>query len=161
MKPALDTTASPWLGDTVVTRVPARFRTGTLTCYARLGCASPRDPSGDLHGVGRRLARIRWPRGHTVARATFSKAWRAGVEATGAGRPTPSRPPPPLGNTHGPHAGVTTKEPMARIGHDSPRAALIYQHATAERDSAVAAFLDEIATAATVQPRVASIAQLS
>ncbi|HUJ64247.1 MAG TPA: tyrosine-type recombinase/integrase [Acidimicrobiales bacterium] len=30
--------------------------------------------------------------------------------------------------------GVTTKELMSRIGHSSPRAALIYQHATAERD---------------------------
>jgi len=30
--------------------------------------------------------------------------------------------------------GVTTKELMARIGHASPRAALIYQHATKERD---------------------------
>jgi hypothetical protein len=39
--------------------------------------------------------------------------------------------------------GVTTKELMARIGHASPRAALRYQHATAERDRAIAAFLDE------------------
>jgi integrase len=38
--------------------------------------------------------------------------------------------------------GVTTKELMARIGHSSPRAALIYQHATAERDRAVADYLD-------------------
>lgn len=44
--------------------------------------------------------------------------------------------------------GVTTKELMARIGHASPRAALIYQHATAERDRAIAAFLDaEVAAA--------------
>ena len=34
--------------------------------------------------------------------------------------------------------GVTTKELMARIGHSSPRAALIYQHATAERDRRIA-----------------------
>jgi hypothetical protein len=39
--------------------------------------------------------------------------------------------------------GVTTKELMARIGHASPRAALRYQHATAERDRAIATFLDE------------------
>ena len=38
--------------------------------------------------------------------------------------------------------GITTKELMARIGHSSPRAALIYQHATAERDREVAAFLE-------------------
>jgi hypothetical protein len=39
--------------------------------------------------------------------------------------------------------GITTKELMARIGHSSPRAALIYQHATEERHRAVASFLDE------------------
>jgi integrase len=45
--------------------------------------------------------------------------------------------------------GVTTKELMARIGHSSPRAALIYQHATAERDRRIADAMDaEIAAAA-------------
>ena len=45
--------------------------------------------------------------------------------------------------------GVTTKELMARIGHSSPRAALIYQHATAERDRRVAdAMAEAIAKAA-------------
>lgn len=44
--------------------------------------------------------------------------------------------------------GVTTKELMSRIGHSSPRAALIYQHATAERDQAIADFLDEQVAAA-------------
>jgi hypothetical protein len=38
---------------------------------------------------------------------------------------------------------VTTKELMSRIGHSSPRTALIYQHATAERDEAIADYLDE------------------
>ena len=37
---------------------------------------------------------------------------------------------------------------MARIGHSSPRAALIYQHATAEREKRIADALDvEIAAA--------------
>ena len=39
--------------------------------------------------------------------------------------------------------GITTKELMARIGHASPRAALIYQRATEERDREIAAFLDK------------------
>ena len=44
--------------------------------------------------------------------------------------------------------GITTKELMARIGHSSPRAALLYQHATEERDGAIATYLDDaIATA--------------
>jgi integrase len=38
--------------------------------------------------------------------------------------------------------GVTTKKLMARIGHSSPRAALIYQHATEERNRAVADVLE-------------------
>ena len=41
-------------------------------------------------------------------------------------------------------AGATTKELMARMGHSSPRAALIYQHATAERDGAIADALDRM-----------------
>ena len=41
--------------------------------------------------------------------------------------------------------GATTRELMARLGHSSPRAALIYQHATAERDAAIAAGLDALA----------------
>jgi hypothetical protein len=32
---------------------------------------------------------------------------------------------------------------MARIGHASPRAALIYQHATEQRDREIAAYLDD------------------
>ncbi len=48
--------------------------------------------------------------------------------------------------------GITTKELMARGGHSSPRAALIYQHATAERDRAISAFLDaQIAEAETTR----------
>jgi integrase len=33
--------------------------------------------------------------------------------------------------------GVGTKELMHRLGHASPRAALLYQHATVERDTAI------------------------
>ena len=35
-------------------------------------------------------------------------------------------------------AGATLKELMARLGHSSVRAALIYQHATRDRDQAIA-----------------------
>ena len=45
-------------------------------------------------------------------------------------------------------AGATTKELMTRLGHSSPRAALIYQHATAERDAQLAAQLDILAASA-------------
>lgn len=34
--------------------------------------------------------------------------------------------------------GATTKEIMARLGHASPRAAMVYQHATEDRDRLIA-----------------------
>lgn len=40
--------------------------------------------------------------------------------------------------------GATTRELMARLGHSTPRAALVYQHATAGRDHAIAEGLDRI-----------------
>ncbi|MDA8374286.1 MAG: site-specific integrase [Actinomycetota bacterium] len=41
--------------------------------------------------------------------------------------------------------GATTKEIMARVGHASPQAALRYQHATEDRDAALARLLGEMA----------------
>ena len=41
---------------------------------------------------------------------------------------------------------------MARMGHASPQAALIYQHATAERDRAIADALSDLAAKAEVEP---------
>lgn len=82
--------------------------------------------------------------GRPLRRAELSRVWRAAVATAGA----------PAGlRIHDlrHHAatmtartpGLTTKELMARIGHSSPAAALRYQHAVAERDRAVAAYLDE------------------
>lgn len=44
--------------------------------------------------------------------------------------------------------GATTKELMARLGHASPRAAMIYQHATDERDRVIADGLTAMAVEA-------------
>lgn len=55
--------------------------------------------------------------------------------------------------------GVTTRELMARIGHSSPRASLIYQHATEERDRAVADHLDAL-IASTERSTAAEIVNL-
>src|SRR6187399_966855 len=52
------------------------------------------------------------------------------------------------GNTLAAATGASTRELMARMGHASPRAALIYQHARSERDCAIAAALGEMLTAA-------------
>jgi integrase len=86
------------------------------------------------------------PEGSPLRRATFSRAWRYAVRAAGAPeglRPHDLRHHAATLTARMP--GITTKELMARIGHASPRAALIYQHATRERDRAVASLDDVVA----------------
>jgi integrase len=51
------------------------------------------------------------------------------------------------GNTLAAATGASTKELMARTGHASMRAALIYQHATTDRDAAIAVALSQRAHA--------------
>lgn len=100
-------------------------------------------------------------RGGPLRRAELSQEWRAAVakvpgapaglhvhDLRHAGATMMARMP-----------GVTTKELMSRIGHVSPRAALIYQHATAERDRAVADFLDAQIAASGPEP-VAQVVEL-
>lgn len=48
------------------------------------------------------------------------------------------------GSTWSAQSGATLKELMARIGHSSTRAAMIYQHATSDRDHAIAKALDAL-----------------
>ena len=47
------------------------------------------------------------------------------------------------GNTLAAASGASTRELMHRMGHASMRAALIYQHATSERDRQIAAGIDD------------------
>ncbi len=54
------------------------------------------------------------------------------------------------GNTWAAATGASTRELMARMGHASPRAALIYQHATEDRDRAIAAALSSLVESAEV-----------
>lgn len=83
------------------------------------------------------------PRGEPITRAVLSREWqaaRAAAEAPAGLRIHDLRHHAATLTARMP--GITTKELMARIGHASARAALIYQHATAERDQEIAAFLD-------------------
>jgi hypothetical protein len=48
------------------------------------------------------------------------------------------------GNTMVAATGASLRELMERMGHTSTRAALIYQHATSERDEAIAAAMGEV-----------------
>ena len=61
------------------------------------------------------------------------------------------------GNTLAATTGASTKELMARMGHASMRAALIYQHATAERDQGIAAALSELAMQGRPRPVAPSL----
>ncbi len=56
------------------------------------------------------------------------------------------------GNTLAASTGASTKELMSRMGHASPRAALIYQHATLDRDRHLADALSALAEAADPAP---------
>lgn len=78
-----------------------------------------------------------------VRLATFYKAWRRATSMVGLQgfrfhdlRHT--------GNTLAAATGASTKELMARMGHASPRAALIYQHATQKRDEMIAEALSDV-----------------
>lgn len=98
--------------------------------------------------------------GAHLRRATVSQVWRAAVREAGAPdglRPHDLRHHAATMTARKP--GITTKELMARIGHASPRAALIYQHATAERDREVADFLDDV-IASTERPQRARVVDL-
>jgi integrase len=52
-----------------------------------------------------------------------------------------------VGNTLASNTGANLRALMARMGHASPQAALVYQHATAERDRAIADALGEMIVA--------------
>ncbi|MDQ3980734.1 MAG: site-specific integrase [Actinomycetota bacterium] len=93
--------------------------------------------------------------GKPLRRATFYKAWHAAVNQVGLThlrfhdlRHT--------GNTLAAGTGASTKELMVRMGHSSPRAALIYQHATKQRDAAIARALS--ATIAETKPSLLEMA---
>ena len=81
--------------------------------------------------------------GQPVRRASFYTAWKRATDAAGLSglhfhdlRHT--------GSTLASAVGASTKELMARLGHASADAALRYQHATAERDQAIARALSEL-----------------
>jgi integrase len=77
------------------------------------------------------------PKGGRLRRSNFRKFWYRAREAVGM---------PELhfhdlrhtGNTMAAAQGASLKELMERMGHSSPRAALIYLHATRERDKKIA-----------------------
>jgi integrase len=82
-------------------------------------------------------------KGASLRRSNWSVKWRAATAASGVKglrfhdlRHT--------GNTLAAATGASTKELMVRMGHSSARAALIYQHATVERERFIAAALYQV-----------------
>ena len=91
------------------------------------------------------------PQGGALYRKTFARSWRRARAAVGVEhlhfhdlRHT--------GNTLAATTGASTKELMVRMGHANPRAALLYQHATEDRDRSIAEALSELARVATTLP---------
>jgi integrase len=83
------------------------------------------------------------PKGAPLARSNFTHHWSAARREAGVSdvhvHDLRHR-----GGTLAAATGATTKELMARMGHSSPRAALIYQHAAADRDQAIAEALSAL-----------------
>jgi integrase len=63
------------------------------------------------------------------------------------------------GNNLAAATGASTKELMARTGHSTMRAALIYQHATGERDRRIADGLSEQIKATRRTPATAAASE--
>ena len=81
--------------------------------------------------------------GEPLHRGSFTTVWhRATAPACPASTSTTSGTP-----AHRPRrtTGASTRELMARMGHASMRAAVLYQHATSERDREIAVALSELA----------------
>jgi integrase len=93
------------------------------------------------------------PQGGIPRRRNFNRVWRAALLRAGI--------PDDLdlhvhdlrhtGSTWSAQSGATLKELMARIGHSSTRAAMIYQHASRDRDTTIAAALDALIVGARKQ----------
>ena len=88
-----------------------------------------------------------------LRRATLQTAWSRARHAVGLGR-FHFHDLRHTGNTLAAAAGASTKELMARMGHSSSRAALIYQHAVRERDIAIASALSDAVERVLAQPTV-------
>jgi integrase len=99
------------------------------------------------------------PKGATLRRSNFRPIWNAACAQTGM---------PGLhfhdlrhvGGTLAAATGASPKELMARLGHSSTRAAMIYQHATRDRDQAIAKALgglvEQVRAATASRPEEAS-----
>ncbi|MEY9969540.1 integrase [Streptacidiphilus sp. MAP12-16] len=86
-------------------------------------------------------------KGAALARPTFSRPWRKAL-AKAELKNVRVHDLRHTGNTLASTTGTSLRELMARMGHSTPRAALIYQHASSDRDRVIAEALEALARAA-------------
>lgn len=85
------------------------------------------------------------PDGEFLRRSNFNRRiWQPACEAVGL-RGFRFHDTRHTGNTLAASTGASTKELMTRMGHATPRAALIYQHGSPQRDQAIAKALSKLA----------------
>lgn len=82
------------------------------------------------------------PRGGRLRGSHFHKVWRRALRKAGLDPSLHLHDLRHTGNTLTAASGASLRELMARMGHASTRAAMIYQHATRERDQEIAKALN-------------------
>ena len=89
--------------------------------------------------------------GNFLAGSNFGRTFRRAVTVCNV-PPVRVHEPRHTGASLAAATGASTAELMHRLGHASPAAALIYQHATTNRDTEIARALDELTIGANVVP---------
>jgi len=82
------------------------------------------------------------PKNATPRRSAFNRIWKQALKAAHANPALHLHDLRHTGGTLAAQTGATLKEVMSRIGHGSTRAAMIYQHATSDRDRKIAVALN-------------------
>jgi len=97
------------------------------------------------------------PKGGVLQRHNFRNTWMTAIENAGVSRPDVHfHDLRHTGNDLAAKTGASTRELMARMGHSSIRAALIYQHASRDRDHEIARKIDADLARLQPQPRPAT-----
>ncbi len=104
----------------------------------------PRWSSRSRSPGGRRLGRSPGAKSSTPRRGPWTKIWRAAKAKAGIDGAVHFHDLRHTGNHLAAASGASTRELMGRMGHSSMRAALIYQHRTADRDRLIADALDSL-----------------
>lgn len=82
------------------------------------------------------------PKGATPTRGNFHRIWKKALEGAEVSTTLHLHDLRHTGGTMTARTGATLKEIMARLGQSSTRAAMVYQHATSERDQEIAMALN-------------------